>query len=83
MQIKYEELRDFDEIIAVGTAAALVPIKSITRRSTGDKLVYLEGGSSRGPCCERLLLALQNIQRGIEPDPFGWCEKVLPPDGRQ
>ncbi|KAF4539220.1 Branched-chain-amino-acid aminotransferase TOXF [Lasiodiplodia theobromae] len=28
--IKYEELASFDEVIAVGTAAALVPIRSIT-----------------------------------------------------
>lgn len=31
-QIKYEELPNFQEVMAAGTAAALVPIQSITRR---------------------------------------------------
>jgi len=39
-QIKYEEISSFDEIMAAGTAAALVPIKSITMRSRGDKFEF-------------------------------------------
>lgn len=31
-QIKYSELPNFTEVMAAGTAAALVPIRSITRR---------------------------------------------------
>ncbi len=31
-QIKYSELPNFSEVMAAGTAAALVPIRSITRR---------------------------------------------------
>ncbi len=32
LQIKYAELPNFQEVMAAGTAAALVPIRSITRR---------------------------------------------------
>ena len=32
LQIKYTELPNFSEVMAAGTAAALVPIRSITRR---------------------------------------------------
>jgi branched-chain amino acid aminotransferase len=32
-QIKYAELPNFQEVMAAGTAAALVPIRSITRKS--------------------------------------------------
>lgn len=79
-QIKYEELASFDEVIAVGTAAALVPIRSITRQSLDQKFVYQDGSSTAGPCCQKLLQALQDIQRGVSHDAFGWREQVLPPD---
>jgi branched-chain amino acid aminotransferase len=38
--ILYKELSDFDEIMAAGTAASLVPVKRITMRSKGDKFEY-------------------------------------------
>lgn len=79
-QIKYEELSTFDEVIAVGTAAALVPIRSITRQSLDQKFLYQDGSSSAGPCCRKLLQALQDIQRGVSNDAFGWREQVLAPD---
>lgn len=34
VQIKYSELPQFSEVMAAGTAAALVPIRSITRRTS-------------------------------------------------
>ncbi|EKG18858.1 hypothetical protein MPH_03874 [Macrophomina phaseolina MS6] len=79
--IKYEELSSFDEVIAVGTAAALVPIRSITRQSLDQKFVYQGGSNAAGPCCQKLLQALQDIQRGVSHDAFGWREQVSPPDG--
>jgi hypothetical protein len=80
VKIKYEELASFNEVIAVGTAAALVPIRSITRQSLDQKFLYQDGSSSAGPCCQKLLQALQDIQRGVSHDAFGWRERVLPPD---
>lgn len=74
--IKYEELPEFDEVVAAGTAAALVPIKSITMHSRGDKFEYQEGGDEPGPCCLKLLTTLKGIQQGKISDTFGWLEYV-------
>jgi branched-chain amino acid aminotransferase len=41
--INFEECKEFDEVMAAGTAAALVPIKSITRKSTNTKIEYKYG----------------------------------------
>lgn len=38
--VLFDECSSFDEVMAAGTAAALVPIKSITRKSTDTKFVY-------------------------------------------
>lgn len=79
--IKYEELPSFSEVIAAGTAAALVPIRSITRRSRDDVFEYInENSEEPGPVFSELLKKLQNIQRGIEKDPYGWCEVVAEPE---
>jgi len=75
-QIKYEELGKFDEVFAAGTAAALVPIKSITMKSTNDTFKYNGGGDEPGPICVKLLQTLQGIQRGKIEDTFGWNEAV-------
>ncbi|KAF1824336.1 branched-chain amino acid aminotransferase II [Dissoconium aciculare CBS 342.82] len=74
--IKYTELPSFTEVIAAGTAAALVPIKSIAMRSTNDTFLYQGGGDEPGPAIIKLLKQLQGIQRGLVPDPFGWVETV-------
>ena len=50
--------------MAAGTAAALVPIKSITMRSRNDKFEYLNGSDEPGPVCLKFLEQLQGIQRG-------------------
>lgn len=76
--VKYEELADFVEVMAAGTAASLVPIKSITMRSRKDKFEYVPGPEA-GPVCDKLLKKLQGIQRGLEKDEFGWCEEVKEP----
>jgi len=78
--INYSELSSFTEVMAAGTAAALVPIRSITMRSTNDKIVFLEG-EEPGPICLRLLKTLQGMQRGEVEDVFGWCERVEEPRG--
>ncbi|KAI9695770.1 MAG: hypothetical protein M1820_008442 [Bogoriella megaspora] len=75
-QIKYEEIPKFSEILAAGTAAALVPIKSITMRSTNDMFVYQGGSDEPGPACVKLLTTLKGIQQGKIRDTFRWCETV-------
>lgn len=62
--------------MAAGTAAALVPIKSISMRSRDDKFSFQNGSDEPGPACVKFLEQLQGIQRGKIQDQFGWCEKV-------
>lgn len=85
--IKYTELPNFTEVMAAGTAAALVPIRSITRRSSkefkdGDNVTretnqetvtYIaESQEEPGPVCIKLLTHLKAIQLGKAEDTFGW-----------
>lgn len=74
--VTYEELPSFAEVMAAGTAAALVPVKSITMRSKKEKFHYGDGGEEPGPCCTRLLATLQGIQQGKIKDAFGWLDVV-------
>ncbi|KAL8694173.1 MAG: hypothetical protein Q9218_001116 [Villophora microphyllina] len=74
--IKYEELPIFTEVMAAGTAAALVPIKSISMRSRNDKFLYQKGGDEPGPACVKLLTTLKGIQQGKIKDSFGWLDYV-------
>lgn len=70
--ILYEELDDFDEIMAAGTAASLVPVRRITMRSKGDKFEYAGKDDNKpGPVCLQLLENLKGIQQGKIKDPFG------------
>lgn len=41
-EVRFEEIEGLSEAVAVGTAAALVPIKSVTLRSRGIKWEYLK-----------------------------------------
>lgn len=77
--IRYEELPHFSEVMAAGTAAALVPIKSITMRSRGDKFRYQNESDQPGPVCTRLLSTLKGIQQGKIKDIFGWLDVVQEP----
>ncbi|KAF1982380.1 branched-chain amino acid aminotransferase II [Aulographum hederae CBS 113979] len=74
--IKYEELPSFTEVMAAGTAAALVPIKSITMKSRGDNFKYQGGSDEPGPICVKMLTTLKGIQQGKIEDKFGWLSKV-------
>jgi branched-chain amino acid aminotransferase len=74
--VRYEELPRYGEVLAVGTAGTLVPIKSITRKSTNDMFSYNGGSDAPGPCCSKLLSILKGIQQGKIEDRFGWCKQV-------
>ncbi|ETN38455.1 branched-chain amino acid aminotransferase [Cyphellophora europaea CBS 101466] len=75
--IAYDELKEFDEVMACGTAASLVPIKSITMQSKGDKFEYpVNEKLDPGPVCEKLLSTLKGMQAGKVKDQFGWCFTV-------
>ncbi|KAG8525333.1 uncharacterized protein KY384_008977 [Bacidia gigantensis] len=77
--IKYEELPAFSEVMAAGTAAALVPVNSITMKSKGDKFSYNGGGDEPGPVMLKLLDTLRGIQSGRIKDSFGWRKYVDKP----
>jgi branched-chain amino acid aminotransferase len=76
-QILYDELKDFSEVMAAGTAASLVPVKSITMKSKGDKFEYAgkEDGEP-GPICLKLLKTLKDMQQGKIKDQFGWNMEI-------
>ncbi|KAJ4504491.1 hypothetical protein HRR83_008428 [Exophiala dermatitidis] len=78
--IKYGELSEFKEVMAAGTAASLVPIKSITMKSRGDKFEYpVNEKLDPGPVCSQLLTTLKGIQQGKVKDQFGWNFTVTEP----
>ncbi|KAJ5526021.1 hypothetical protein N7494_012671 [Penicillium frequentans] len=82
-RVSYDELAGFDEVVAAGTAAALVPVRSITMRSKGNKFEYRSGNNNEGgEVCVRLLQNLRGIQSGQKEDTFGWNFEVqAPPKG--
>ncbi|KAI9756491.1 MAG: hypothetical protein M4579_003830 [Chaenotheca gracillima] len=79
--IPFSDLHSFTEVLAAGTAAALVPIKSITMKSSSTKIQYPPSGASDepGPACIKLLTTLKGIQTGKITDTFNWCEAVSEP----
>ncbi|QKX62935.1 uncharacterized protein TRUGW13939_10103 [Talaromyces rugulosus] len=77
--IPYAELPFFNEILAVGTAAMLVPVRSITKKSNGDVFEYGPSTNEPGPCCVELSKQLKGIQRGVIPDIFHWLKPVTDP----
>ena len=89
--IKFTELPKFTEVMAAGTAAALVPIRSITRRGTSllpdgprvtrdadaETVTYLpESQDEAGAICLKLLTQLQGIQLGKVEDKLGWRHPI-------
>ncbi|RFU28642.1 hypothetical protein B7463_g7703, partial [Scytalidium lignicola] len=74
--IKLDELSSFSEVIAAGTAATLVPVRSITSKSTEQKFSFNCSDLAPGPMCMMLLDAIQKIQQGDAVDFFNWCDPV-------
>ncbi|KAI7779844.1 hypothetical protein LA080_000258 [Diaporthe eres] len=72
-EIPWSECKDFDEVVAVGTAASLLPVRLLVRPSTGDKFIY---GEITGQCTAKLTAELRRIMRGEVQDSFGWLDKV-------
>lgn len=67
-------------MLAAGTAAALVPIKSITMDSRGDKFSYKAAEKEVPPTCAKLLSTLKGLQQGKIVDKQGWLFKVERPE---
>ncbi|MBD3160805.1 MAG: branched-chain amino acid aminotransferase [Candidatus Eisenbacteria bacterium] len=71
--VPVDELEQFVEAGACGTAAVITPLESITVR--GKEIVYLKDGKP-GPHCTKLYETLTGIQYGDLPDRHGWTEGI-------
>lgn len=69
--IEAEELGQFDEVGACGTAAVISPIKKIYDRDSNKVYEYCKDGKA-GPVSTKLYEKLRAIQLGDEPDTKGW-----------
>ncbi len=74
--VPVEELAEFEETGACGTAAVISPIGKIFDPGTGKIYEYGEEGVP-GPVSMKLYNKLVGIQYGDEPDEFGWMTEVL------
>jgi len=72
-KVPYEELEEFEEIGACGTAAVISPIKGIY---DADQDKWFRYGEKPGKWCTKLYNKLRAIQYGEEPDKYGWVEIV-------
>ncbi|RDL38708.1 Uncharacterized protein BP5553_03048 [Venustampulla echinocandica] len=83
-KIHYTELRYLTEVLAVGTAASIVPVASIHRPSTDETFVFNHSGEGSaenpGPVCVQLSHILLDIQKGVVEDSWGWRSEVTDPD---
>jgi branched-chain amino acid aminotransferase len=72
-QIPVEELAEFDEVGACGTAAVISPVKRIYDADNDKEYLY---GSEPGKISVKLYEKLRGIQYGTEPDLYGWTEII-------
>ena len=70
-RVPVEELAEFEETGACGTAAVISPIAKIVDPGTGKIYEYCKDGKP-GPVSMKLFNKLVSIQNGDEPDEFGW-----------
>ena len=69
--IPVEELAEFDEIGACGTAAVISPIKRVYDSDLDKEYLF---GNEPGKISVKLYEKLRGIQYGTEPDPYGWTD---------
>ncbi len=69
--VSVDELADFEEVGACGTAAVISPIKRIVDRDNKTEYLYCKDGKA-GPVSTKLYKKLRGIQEGEEEDKFGW-----------
>lgn len=72
-KVLVEELADFSEAGACGTAAVISPVRSIY---DADKDIRYFYGDEPGEVSVKLYQKLINIQYGNEPDPYGWVTVI-------
>jgi len=73
--VHLDEIGEFEEVGACGTAAVISPIKKIVDQETSKTYEYCLDGNP-GPVSVKLYEKLTAIQYGDQPDPYGWIEIV-------
>ncbi|KAK7909272.1 aminotransferase [Apiospora marii] len=73
--VPFASLGALDEVVAVGTAAAAVPVKSLVRLSTNEKFGF-PGSDGKGAKLLGLSGLVAGIQRGHAADTEGWNWEV-------
>ena len=74
-QVPVEELSEFEEAGACGTAAVISPILRIDDLDKNISYPYCKDGNA-GPISEKLYKKLRAIQYGDEPDIYEWITIV-------
>jgi len=77
--VPVEELNEFDEVMAVGTAVVITPIGSITRCNDDGSETKYEFGEQNGEIGDttlKLYNKVRDIQNGECEDKYGWNFKV-------
>jgi branched-chain amino acid aminotransferase len=74
-KVAVEELAEFEEAGACGTAAIISPIGSIVERESGKIYTFSKDGKA-GPWSTKLFQKLQSIQYGDEADEHGWVTVI-------
>jgi branched-chain amino acid aminotransferase len=72
-KIPYEEIKEFTEVAACGTAVVVTPVWEITR---GADVIKISDPDTVGPHLQKLYDTVQGIQYGILEDKHGWCHEV-------
>ena len=71
--VPYEELKEFAEVAACGTAVVVTPVWQIVR---GNETLTLGDSEKAGPVITDLFEKVQGIQYGELPDAHGWCVPI-------
>ncbi len=74
-RVPLEDLEEFDEVGACGTAAVISPVGQIDDVDTGKSYKFGDPGKA-GPISTKLYNKLRAIQYGKEPDKYGWVTIV-------
>jgi branched-chain amino acid aminotransferase len=69
--VPVEELAEFEEAGACGTAAVITPIHKVVDPDAGKEYLFGDPGTP-GPWTTKLYETLTGIQNGDLEDPFGW-----------
>lgn len=71
-----DELKSFDEVLAVGTAVVVTPVGSVTKKDGETFTFGKEEDSEIGETTMQLYKRVRAIQNGEEDDKYGWNFKV-------